>query len=95
LSAIGFKDTTVRGFYAVPISIPLALDGDAHGAPSGGLFKVTYSYPPGLDARLSRIEVAIDGLSLRSVPLDDVAGAERAVAEVRRLAGLRGEPSGS
>lgn len=83
LSAIGFKDTTVRGFYAVPISIPLALDGDAHGAPSGGLFKVTYSYPPGLDARLSRIEVAIDGLSLRSVPLDDVAGAERAVAEVR------------
>lgn len=83
LSAVGFADATVRGFYAVPISIPLALSGDAHAKPSGGSFEAVYAYPPGLDGRLSRMEVALDGVTLRSVRLEDAAGAERAVATIR------------
>lgn len=78
LQEIKFSDTTVRGFYAPEIRIPLRLQGDAVVRPGGGTAKVTYSYSAGLDVRLSTMEVRLNGVPLRSVRLDQMRGEQEA-----------------
>ena len=74
---LGIGDTTVRGYYAPPIQIPLKLEGDAHVQVDGSKIGIDYAYSAYLDTRLSTLEVRLNGVTLRSIGLDDVDGDER------------------
>ena len=74
LKDLGIQGHTVRGYYPEAIRIPLRLEGDALSQPGGGSFRVDYGYSAQLDSRLSSMEVRLDGLALRSAPLDKPAG---------------------
>lgn len=74
LSDIGFHDTTVRGYYAEAVRVPVRLEGDAFIKPGGGTLRLKYAYGAQVDPRLSTLEIRLDGLSLRSIGLDDVNG---------------------
>ncbi len=76
LRDLGVKSTTVRGHYAESVRVPLLIEADARVRPDGGSFDLHYAYSGQLDNRLSSVEVRLDGLSLRSVPLDVQAGAQ-------------------
>ncbi len=78
LGDLGFEDSSVRGFYAPPITVPLVLEGDARVRPQGGQVRVNYSYASQLQNGLSSMEVLLNNVSLRSVPLDRPEGEERA-----------------
>ncbi len=78
LSELGFEDASVRGFYAPPITVPLMLEGDARLRPRGGQVRVNYSYAAQLQNGFSSLEVLLNNVSLRSVPLDRPEGEERA-----------------
>lgn len=78
LAELGMKDTTVRGFYAPPITIPLILPADSRPRTMGGQLTIHYSYAAQLQTGLSSLEVMVNNVSLRSVPLDQAAGEERA-----------------
>lgn len=82
LADVGMKDTTTRGFYAAPIVVPLMLEGDAKVRPSGGRMRINYSYSAQLHNGLSSMEVLVNNVSLRSVPLDRPEGEERATLTV-------------
>lgn len=77
LEALGVGNQTVRGLAAPPVKIPLRLAGDARLAESGHL-SVHYGYAAGLDPSLSRMEVVIDGVVLRSMALAAREGEEDA-----------------
>ncbi|MEC8425099.1 MAG: cellulose biosynthesis cyclic di-GMP-binding regulatory protein BcsB, partial [Myxococcota bacterium] len=77
LAALGIGDTTVRGYYAPPVSIPLRLEGDAKVQIEGARIGVDYAYSAQLDNRLSTMEVRLNGVTLRSVALDDDEGEEK------------------
>ncbi len=70
LDAIGLGDRTVRGFHTAPITVPIELEGSAAVRPGGAEATLHYAYAAGLDPRLSAMEVRLDGVSLKSVPLD-------------------------
>jgi len=82
LQDLGIVDTTVRGYYAPTIGIPIRFEGDARSRPGGGALKVRYAYSAQLDIRLSTVEVRLNGVSLRSVALDDPQGSEDEILEV-------------
>ncbi|GDX80156.1 hypothetical protein LBMAG42_19670 [Deltaproteobacteria bacterium] len=82
LKDLGIEGQTVRGFYASSIRIPLKLEGDALAQPGGGSLRVDYGYSAQLDSRLSSMEVRLGGLTLRTVPLDKVAGESQASVSV-------------
>ena len=75
---LGMKGQTVKGYYSAMTRIPLRLEGDALAQPGGGTIRVDYGYSAQLDPRLSTMEVRLGGLTLRSVPLDKVAGEAQA-----------------
>jgi len=77
LSEIRFDDTTVRGFYAPPVRIPVRMEGDAEVHIDGARIGLDYAYSSGLDTRLSTLEVRLDDVTLRSVALNDAAGEEK------------------
>lgn len=77
LADIDFEDRTVRGYYAPPVTIPLKMEGDAHVQIEGARVGVDYSYSAHLDTRLSTMEVRLNGVTLRSVQLDDPDGEEK------------------
>jgi len=72
------EDTTVRGFYAPPVRIPIRMEGDAEVHIDGARVGLDYAYSSGLDTRLSTIEVRLDDVTLRSVALNDPEGEEKA-----------------
>ncbi len=74
---LGIGDTTVRGYYSPPIQVPLNLEGDAKVQVDGARIGIDYAYSAYLDTRLSTMEVRLNGVTLRSVGLDDVDGDER------------------
>lgn len=74
LADVGMKDRTVRGYYAPQFRIPIFLEGDAAVTPSGGVARIEYGYSAGLDTSLSTLEVRLNGVTLRSVPLDYSSG---------------------
>jgi hypothetical protein len=76
LRTLGVKSTTVRGHYAESVRVPLLVEADARVRPDGGSFELHYAYSGQLDNHLSSVEVRLDGLSLRSVPLDVEAGVQ-------------------
>ncbi len=78
LKDINFDETTVRGFYAPEIRIPIRMQGNAKVRPGGGRAVIWYSYSAGLDVRLSTMEVRLNGVPLRSVRLDKVQGEQEA-----------------
>ncbi len=82
LSDLGVEDRTVRGYYAPTISVPIRFAGDARPRPGGGKVYVRYGYGAQLDIRLSTLEVRLNGVSLRSVALEDPQGSEDEVLEV-------------
>ena len=77
LSAMNIPDTTVRGYYAPPVRIPLKMEGDAEVHIDGARVGIDYAYSSGLDTRLSTMEVRLDDVTLRSVALNDAEGAEK------------------
>ncbi|MDP2310743.1 MAG: cellulose biosynthesis cyclic di-GMP-binding regulatory protein BcsB [Pseudomonadota bacterium] len=83
LSALGMTDQTVRGFYTPTVRVPLELDGDAAIRPGGATAEVHYAYAAGLDPRLSSLEVRLDGITVKSVSLDDTDGSSGSTVEVR------------
>lgn len=83
LSDLGFEDATVRGFYALPVNIPLTLEGDDLLDPSGGTIRLIYSYAANLNNDLSTLEVTLNDVSLKSVALDHPEGEQRAEIDVR------------
>jgi len=80
---LGLTDETVRGYYAPQFRIPLNLAGDAVVKPSGGVAWLEYGYSAGLDTNLSTMEVRLNGVTLRSVPLDRAAGEAQTYLRVR------------
>ncbi len=74
LSALGFPGRTVRGYFSESMRIPIRLEGDTYFRPGGGTLTLRYAYSAQLDPALSAVEVRLDGLSLRSLPLDRVEG---------------------
>ncbi len=79
---LGMSGQTVHGYYSAMTRIPLQLEGDALAQPGGGTVRVDYGYSAQLDSRLSTMEVRLGGLTLRSVPLDKVAGEAQASVSV-------------
>ena len=77
LSEMRMKDTTVRGFYAPPVRIPIHMEGDAEVHIDGARIGLDYAYSSGLDTRLSTLEVRLDDVTLRSVSLREAGGAEK------------------
>jgi cellulose synthase operon protein B len=77
LGDLDIEDRTVRGYYAPPITIPLRLEGDAETQIEGARVGIDYAYSAHLDTRLSTMEVRLDGVTLRSVGLDDPNGEEK------------------
>lgn len=83
LEDIGLKDQTVRGYYAPRFRVPLVLAGDAAVKPMGGVTYLYYGYSAGLDTNLSTMEVSLNGVTLRSVPLDSSSGETQTSLRVR------------
>ncbi len=82
LEDLGIEDRTVRGYYAPTVSIPIRFEGDSHVGPSGGRIRLHYGYSAQLEGRLSTLEVRLNGVSLRSVALDNPGGSENEVIEI-------------
>ena len=82
LADLGMTDRTIRGFYATPMEIPLKMSGDTKVRIDGARFVVDYGYAANLDTRLSSLEVRLNGVTLRSIPLDDEEGEVKAQLEV-------------
>lgn len=74
LADLGLADQTVRGFYTPAVYVPLELDGDAAFRPGGAEATVHYAYAAGLDPSLSSLEIRLDGVTVKSVTLDNAAG---------------------
>jgi hypothetical protein len=83
LAELDIDDQTVRGRYAGGVVVPLRVEGDAIPRPGGGELELHYAYGAQLDTRLSAMEVRLDGITLRSVPLADEAGEPDARVRVR------------
>ncbi|MBX2803362.1 MAG: cellulose biosynthesis cyclic di-GMP-binding regulatory protein BcsB [Myxococcales bacterium] len=83
LADIGLTDQTVRGYYAPQFRVPLYMEGDAAISPSGGVVWLEYGYSAGLDTSLSTMEVRLNGVTLRSVPLDYASGEASTSLRVR------------
>lgn len=83
LADLGMEDQTVRGYYAPQFRVPLQLAGDAVVKPSGGVAWLEYGYSAGLDTSLSTMEVRLNGVTLRSVPLDRANGEPQTYLRVR------------
>jgi len=77
LADLDIEDRTVRGYYAPRISLPLQLEGDAHARFDGAELALDHAYSAQLDERLSTLEVRLNGVSLRSFPLDEVGGEQK------------------
>lgn len=83
VSDLGLEDATVRGYYAPQFRVPIVLEGDAAIRPEGGVARIDYAYSAGLDTRLSTIEVRLNGVTLRSAPLNERGGEQDATLRVR------------
>ncbi|MEN0060815.1 MAG: cellulose biosynthesis cyclic di-GMP-binding regulatory protein BcsB [Myxococcota bacterium] len=83
LADMGLKDQTVRGYYAPQFRVPIHMAGDAVVKPSGGVAWLNYGYSAGLDTSLSTMEVRLNGVTLRSVPLDHSGGESQTYLRVR------------
>jgi len=77
LADLRIEDTTVRSFYAPPVQIPIALEGDSHVRISGARVGIDYAYAAHLDNRLSSMEVRLNGVTLASVALSSPSGEEK------------------
>lgn len=82
LSTFGYAGQTVRGYFPASIRLPIRLEGDSLIQPGGGTLTLRYAYAAQLDPELSAMEVRLDGLTLRSVPLDDPNGRADATLKV-------------
>ena len=82
LADLGISDRTIRGFYASPLRIPLRMEGDANVRIDGARIFVDYAYAAHLDTRLSTLEVRLNGVTLRSVPLDEADGEQMAELQI-------------
>ncbi len=82
LSALGLTDQTLRGFYTPAVRVPLEMPGDAVIRPGGAEAEVHYAYAAGLDPRLSAMEVRLDGVTIKSVSLDDADGSSGSTVRV-------------
>jgi len=75
LEELGLKDTTVRGYYAEAIRVPVDLGGDAR-ARGAASMRVRYTHSALVDPKLSSVEVRLNGVVLRSRHLDGDGGEE-------------------
>ncbi|MDP2310982.1 MAG: cellulose biosynthesis cyclic di-GMP-binding regulatory protein BcsB [Pseudomonadota bacterium] len=82
LSTFGYTGDTVRGYFPASIRLPIRLEGDSLIRPGGGTLTLKYAYSAQLDSQLSAMEVRLDGLALRSVPLDNPEGQGNATLKV-------------
>jgi len=73
LGELGLKDTTVRGYYAETVRVPLDFGGDARPR-AGGTLRLMYAHSALVDPRLSGVEVRLNGVVLRSRHLDGEGG---------------------
>jgi hypothetical protein len=79
---LGLDDRTVRGLHTPAIRIPLGLEGDARVRPVGARFEVHFAHAAGLDPRRSTMEVRLDDVTVRGVPLVAAEGTTRATATI-------------
>lgn len=82
LADLGLPDQTVRGFSAPALRVPLGLEGDAVVRPGGASATIEYGYAARLDPRLSAMEIRMDGVTVRTVPLDDPDGSPRSSVSI-------------
>jgi hypothetical protein len=75
LAELGLPSTTVRGVTAPPVGFAVNLMPDLH-LPGRGMaqLKTVYSYASQADPTQSKLEVLLNGKSLKSIPLNDKAG---------------------
>ncbi len=76
LADMDIGDKTVRGYYAPPVRLPLRMLGDAKVRDGGARLGLDFAYAAHLDTRLSSLEVRLNGVTLRSIALDDPDGEE-------------------
>lgn len=78
LEDLGFKDTTVKGFFASPIRLELRTMPDVKFFERLLNLHLYYSYGAQLDTRLSTLEVRWNNITIQSVALDNPEGETRA-----------------
>lgn len=78
LKELGFKDTTVKGFFASPIRIDLRTMPDVRFFERMLNLRLYYSYGAQQDMRLSTLEVRWNNITIQSVALDNPEGETRA-----------------
>ncbi len=77
LADLGLQDQTVRGFYAPAISVPLRFEGDSHPREDEAALYLQFAYGAQVDPVQSRVEVRLNGASLRSWQLDEPGGSQQ------------------
>lgn len=88
LADLGLSDQTVRGFSSPALRVPLGLEGDAVVRPGGASARIEYAYAARLDPRLSAVEVRVDGVTVKTAPLEDTDGSTRSTLDVDIPEGL-------
>jgi hypothetical protein len=82
LRELGMDSVTVRGFHTPAVRVPLGLEGDALAHPDSAEVTLVWGHAPGLDPRLSALEVRLDGATVGAIALTDAAGTSRREATV-------------
>lgn len=77
LAQLGYKDQTARGFFSGPIIMNFKSIPDYKFVPRSQQMTLRYSYSAQLDPNLSTVEIRIDDIAIRSLPLNNEQGENR------------------
>lgn len=73
---LGFEGQTVRGVFSAPVRLEVKVQPDARPVEHRQKLHIHYAYGASLKRELSTMEVVLNGISLRSVPLTNKSGSE-------------------
>lgn len=76
LQDLGFGGQTVRGVFSAPVRVEVKLQPDTRPIEYRQRLNIHYAYSALLKRELSSLEVILNGISLRSVPLNNPEGSE-------------------
>lgn len=74
LGELGVEDTTVRGVSSLPVTVEFKRPPQFQFVEGEPEMTLRYAYGAQLDTRLSSVEVTIDGVTVKSIALDDADG---------------------
>ena len=81
---LGFQTLSTRGITALPIFYKLKIMPDVYQlGRQKAVIKTIYSYSSQVDGSQSKLEVRVNGKSIKSIPLDNPKGESQAVAEIK------------